>query len=794
MAKIQGFLISAKSTDWDTEKNIVTLSGNVQIVYNSQHIQCDQARIDLRAKTLVASGNVQVISDKTTMGGDRISLDYESNNGIITDGYVVSGNVFFNGKTLQKSSENEYFIMDADYSSCANCPPSWSFYGTSMRAELGGYAYIKNAILRIGSVPVFWLPYLIVPLKSDRQSGFLSPKFNQSNGLGTAIELPFFWAISRSSDATITLKNYEHGGVKSLLNFRYLLSENSHGEFNGSFFQDKTFGNDSRFAPYISSNERGQPIGRYLIKYNHYYEMPEGYIQRAEFNWTSDLRYNFDFPSETTGHGDPAMENRVSLTKNTDNIHASLDSSYYINMLQANPLAGNEDAVHRIPEIQISQAHTNIGDSGFLFAWNTNYTNFARAHKSYDKLTDLNIDSFPNQTSTEKHRRVPGYRIPGTVADPLLDKCSTNQWSDDPDCRVDDFGSYVPYHDLIRTGQRLKFNPSISRPFNFGDFFLLPTIGFQETQYKFNTEIENSTERRHINTELRFGTYFSKVFSEDSNFKETRYKHEIKPEISYRKIPWIVQRTHSFYGFTEQSDIPYFSSSTITDEDLSGPTGLQFDYSDRIFDRDLLTFSVTNNLTKKTLTGESPQYLQIASLYLAQSYDIFQASRTSPNKEPWSNILGRMNLLLSPFEAQTEVRYYPYQKVANGSAGIKYKDPNGDYYQLTASRSYNIVQGQPTVDQSSLQSFLTTTAGLNYKYFSLMGSFDFGGVLAPQKPLTLNSWAYAIKFKPPGNCLSLIFGNRFVMGGEPTFGYSFEIYYDGNPNPTIDDSALRFTR
>jgi LPS-assembly protein len=98
--------------------------------------------------------------------------------------------------------------------------------------------------------------------------------------------------------------------------------------------------------------------------------MPDDYIQRASINLASDLQYPKDFPLETMNHGDAAMENRVSVTKNTKDQHFSVDTSYYANLLQADPLAGNDDAVHRLPEIRWSQVEKNIGETNFVYTIN----------------------------------------------------------------------------------------------------------------------------------------------------------------------------------------------------------------------------------------------------------------------------------------------------------------------------------------------------------------------------------------------------------------------------------------
>ena len=53
-------------------------------------------------------------------------------------------------------------------------------------------------------MPVFYFPKFFHPDPTvERQSGFLTPKLNNSNVLGSSINLPYFHVISNNKDLTI---------------------------------------------------------------------------------------------------------------------------------------------------------------------------------------------------------------------------------------------------------------------------------------------------------------------------------------------------------------------------------------------------------------------------------------------------------------------------------------------------------------------------------------------------------------------------------------------------------------
>lgn len=753
----------------DSVNETIEMSGNIQIVYQGQHIKADKARILLRTKRAELYGNVEIVDTKTSIKGEQIFLDYETNTGIIYNGFVQSGLVRFSGDRLEKIGDSEFLVSTADYTACTNCPSTWSFSGSTVRAELGGYAYIKSAVLRISDIPVFWFPYLVVPLKSDRQSGLLTPGFEQSDTGGFTFIQPYFWAISRSSDATITAKNYEHRGLKGLLEYRYMLNENSSGILNTGILNDKAFGDDSRLNNFRNPDAKGSPLERWFVRYQHYYEAPEDIVARAQVNLASDLQYPKDFPFETDNYGDSAMENRVSITKNTKDTHASIDSSYYVNMLQSDPRAGNDDAVHRAPELRYSATQKNIGETNFIYAWDVNYVNFTRAGNSYDDM------AFTSDMKTKY----------------VKNNCNKPNWSDDPNCQRAYDGTFDPNIDLIRTGQRLDFRPSLYYPFQISEGFdVVPVLNYRETHYNFSVGDEQSYVRRYLRTSVTTRMIFSGIYGDLINPKSTRYKHEVIPEITYTNIPWIQQKDHPFFGTGALNEAPYSSRDGISDGDLTSPYGLQFDYQDRIYDRNLVTLGLTNKITEKRWVGDHPEYQQIASLKLLQSYDVSQRDRINSVREPWSDLMAILDVRLNNFQTYSIFDYFPYQGVTNVSSRVRVMNDMGQFGQVGLTQQYKITPGQ-SVDQSSRTEDYTFATGFVSHYINLMGQIVYdSNWQASQFGKPVKSWAYIAQFKPPGDCWLITVIQDQVTGGETNTRLNFEFTFDGNPKPPLRPEAL----
>ncbi len=741
VVKMAGLVVNADQMSSDFRAKSTTLKGNIQIVFRGQHLSCDQAKIDYRKKEIVAQGNVKLQTPTLYAEATALTLNYEADTAVMENGIIQSGQVVFEGSRIEKTGPNTFVAENAQYTACASCPPAWSFSGRKIEAELGGYAKISRPVMRIGGIPFIILPGILVPLKSARQSGFLVPSLDYSSTGGLAISESFFWAIDQSKDATLTAKYYELRGLKGQAEYRYVLSEQSNGALQTGYIKDRAFTNEYKLS---------KDVDRWFLQYQHYFALPDNFIQRANIRQASDLRYLRDFPDELEGHGDPAIESRVSLTKNLPGQHLSIEAAHYKNLLKTYPLAENDDSVHRFPEIRYSITDKRILNSPLLFRLDASYVNFARDNFGYD---DMSLVGCPGGIAY--------CASVGSKGEILRD------------------GSFDPTQDKIRTGQRFDFKPTLALPFSLFRFIeVVPQVTYRETQYRFqldeisaSSNYSRSAAQRYLETEISAKTSLSRVFGNLSDANGTRIKHEIEPQISFSTLPWVRRADHSFFGeFAGQRYSRIYEP--ISDTDLYGRNKLQFDYNDRIFDKQLVELALTNRLTRKRWRNGFPSYERIANFRLSQSYDINESKTERP--QPWSAINGLLNIKIDNFETYTTASYNPYAKVTNTSARVKFFDELGNYLQTSYERIYLINEENEVTDRNQTEN-IGLGLGLDSRYAGLEGQVDYSAVSSK-----ILSWQYVALLKPPGNCWTIRLGHKQVIGGEPEFRFNFSFDFGGS--------------
>src|SRR5438876_905766 len=95
----------------------------------------------------------------------------------------------------------------------------------------------------VKDVPVFYFPYFVFPANTQRESGFLIPRIGYSNRRGYQYEQPFFWAISKSTDATIATDLESAARVGIIGEYRYMLSREARGSFTAAYYNENIRGN-----------------------------------------------------------------------------------------------------------------------------------------------------------------------------------------------------------------------------------------------------------------------------------------------------------------------------------------------------------------------------------------------------------------------------------------------------------------------------------------------------------------------------------------------------------------------
>ncbi len=352
--------------------NRVEAKGNVRIRGEGLTLLADKALLLGDRDEARAEGNVTILKDGDTLRGDRLSLNLKDQTGVMENGslFVRKGNVHLKARRMYKLVGESYRLERGDFTTCDADPPSWKFTATDVDVTLGEYATGKNALFYVGGVPVFYFPYLIFPVKTERQSGFLTPRTGNSNKKGFTFSLGYYWAISPSQDATVTLDIQSKRGEGLGLDYRYIRKKGSEGTFRG-------------YAIYDSQQQRF----RGDMSQKHLETVSDTFDIKSDINLVTDRTFYRDFAEQNGVYNRNSLESSLSATKRFRR-YVLAGEVRYVEDLRVDVL-DNRKTLQKLPTINFTGVRQRLGETPLFFSLESSFTNFYRPEGIKGERLDL---------------------------------------------------------------------------------------------------------------------------------------------------------------------------------------------------------------------------------------------------------------------------------------------------------------------------------------------------------------------------------------------------------------------
>jgi LPS-assembly protein len=190
----------------EVEGDVWRGSGGVRILYQDIRLQCEEMEYNRVTQDLVARGNVVLDQGPTRFTAEEAFFNLGTKTGLFINGEgFVAPMYAFRGAEVEKLDETHYRIDRGAFTTCESDDdsPPWGFTIRKAKLEEEGYGRFQSVAMRVQGFPVFYLPYLVWPVKRERSPGLLMPNFGYSETYGTYFGLPVYLPLGRSYDTTV---------------------------------------------------------------------------------------------------------------------------------------------------------------------------------------------------------------------------------------------------------------------------------------------------------------------------------------------------------------------------------------------------------------------------------------------------------------------------------------------------------------------------------------------------------------------------------------------------------------
>jgi LPS-assembly protein len=235
----------------------VEIEGEAGSPNEGQKFFADDLELNIKTGELTASGNVVFSSANVRISADSVVFNTKTRMGKFANAMGIASlgargeenrsmfgqlepDVYFYGRELEKVGVDKYRIHNGWFTTCVQPTPRWQIVSGSATINLDDYVVLRNAVVRVKDVPVFYLPMLYYPIQEDdRATGFLLPQYGSSLAMGSSVSNAFFWAINRSQDATFFHDWMFSRGNGLGAEYRYMLGPQAQGNMRYYWLDEK---------------------------------------------------------------------------------------------------------------------------------------------------------------------------------------------------------------------------------------------------------------------------------------------------------------------------------------------------------------------------------------------------------------------------------------------------------------------------------------------------------------------------------------------------------------------------
>jgi LPS-assembly protein len=497
-ARAQGAPGGGCNPKWDVVSDLLDIRNqdhyllvkNVRIDCNDIQLFADEAEVFRDADRVRASGNVVFVSGSNRISAERMEFNTRTKTGTF---YVASGianlenrgferslfgtqepDAYFYGETIEKLGPKKYRITRGGFTTCVQPTPRWEMVAGTVTLTLEKRAVMTNMILKVKDVPVFYLPAMYYPInKEDRATGFLLPIYGSSDMKGQTIRNAFFWAITRSQDATLYHNFYSTTGQSYGAEYRYIQSPGSSGNVQTTIVRE----HEAVYRQPDGSDRTLPGINSYTVTGTLMQQLPANLRLSGNANYFSSLIAQQRYQQEIFAATNRTRNFGVNVSGNwgANSVSGTLDRNETFTDDTNSTVAGSR------PRINYTRSEKRIAGLPVYFGASSEYVELVRTGRTPAGETALGL---------KRLDIVPTLRFPFTKLQFLT------------------FNSSLRYHETF----------------------------WSESQDESRTRLQEGVRRSYFDLSTSItGPVFNKIFNTPGRSYAQKFKHVIEPSLIISK-------------------------------------------------------------------------------------------------------------------------------------------------------------------------------------------------------------------------------------------------------------------
>lgn len=295
---------------------ITDLEGNVTLARGDQFLSADNLSFNAEEGTYVAFGSVRYQDSGMRIVAERLrGNQQEDAHSIENVRYQLIEQRGSGGADRAELVGEHGSLHHSTYSTCPPSERMWELHSRRIDIDMEeGFGTAHGASLRIGKVPVLYMPWFKFPIDDRRKTGLLYPAISYSSRNGFDWRQPIYLNLAPNYDMTLEPRLMTRRGFLLGTEFRYL-TRSGRGTFDVEYLpsDDLTVRDRDREAGEVPIVENRREEDRAMFRYVGRHNINRTWQARANLNWISDPRYLEDMSSSMADAAPSAIASSVGV-------------------------------------------------------------------------------------------------------------------------------------------------------------------------------------------------------------------------------------------------------------------------------------------------------------------------------------------------------------------------------------------------------------------------------------------------------------------------------------------------
>lgn len=166
-SKLTPVVIDGDEVNFFRDEGKVTAKGNVKMKYQDILLSCDEVEYSTKSNLGYLRGNIKIIRDQITVYGKNAVYDFNAKTARIENIRMEDIPYYGAAKEGEKIGEEKYVFKRGYVTTCNLENPHYRLTAKSITIYPQDKVVAKNVILKVGNIPVFYMPYFSHSLKEQ---------------------------------------------------------------------------------------------------------------------------------------------------------------------------------------------------------------------------------------------------------------------------------------------------------------------------------------------------------------------------------------------------------------------------------------------------------------------------------------------------------------------------------------------------------------------------------------------------------------------------------------------------